>query len=181
VNSTVTITLNEGPKTAVIPDGLVGKDVDDVEKTLEDELNFTNVKTVAAKSEDPSDKPNEVLRIRPAEGTTVPLDEEITVTYATGESEVPNFVGVTAARARELADQAGFPDPSFTEEESDQPAGTVIDQNPNAGKRVDRDTRIRLTLAKAPEPEPEPPDPEPTQTPTPTPTETVPTPTVTPT
>ena len=56
VNSTVTITLNEGPKTAVIPDGLVGKDVDDVEKTLEDELDFTNVQTVAAKSEDPDDQ-----------------------------------------------------------------------------------------------------------------------------
>ena len=56
VNSTVTITFNEGPKTAVIPDDLVGKDVDDVEKTLEDELDFTNVKTVAAKSEDPDDQ-----------------------------------------------------------------------------------------------------------------------------
>ena len=182
VNSSVTITVNEGPKTAVIPDGLVGKDVDDVEKTLENELDFTNVKTVAAKSEDPEDKPNEVLRISPKPGSTVALDEEITVTYATGESDVPNFVGVTAARARELADQAGFPEPRFSEEESNQPAGTVIDQSPNAGKRVDRETRIRLTLARAPEPEPEPTDPPDPPDPTPTPTETTaaPTPSSTP-
>ena len=160
VNSTVTITLNEGPKTADIPDGLVGKDVDDVEKTLEEELDFTNVKTVAAKSEDPGDKPNEVVKISPKEGSTVALDAEITVTYATGESEVPNFVGLTASRARDLADQAGFPDPSFTERESDEPEGTVIDQSPNAGKKVDRGTAIKLTLAKEPEPEPDP-DPDP--------------------
>jgi serine/threonine-protein kinase len=177
VDSTVTITLNEGPKTAVIPEGLVGQDVDDVEKTLEKELEFTNVKTVAAKSEDPDDKPNEVIRIRPEPGSTVPLDEEITVTYATGESEVPDFVGVTASRARELADQAGFPEPSFTERESDQPAGTVIAQSPKAGRKADRDTKIKLVLAKEPEPDPEPPDP--TSTPTSTPT-TTPTPTVTP-
>ena len=156
----------------MIPDGLVGKDVDEVEKTLEDELDFTNVKTVAAKSEDPEDKPNEVIRIRPKGGSTVPLDEEITITYATGESEVPNFVGVTEARARELADQAGFPEPRFAEGESDQPEGTVIDQSPNAGRRVDRDTRIKLVLAKEPAPEPGPTTPDPTVTttsPTPTP------------
>ena len=51
VNSIVTITLNEGPKTATIPDGLVGQDVKDVKNALED-LKFSNVKTVAAKSED---------------------------------------------------------------------------------------------------------------------------------
>ena len=128
-------------------------------------LDFTNVKTVAAKSEDPGDKPNEVVKISPKEGSTVALDAEITVTYATGESEVPNFVGLTASRARDLADQAGFPDPSFTERESDEPEGTVIDQSPNAGKKVDRGTAIKLTLAKEPEPEPDP-DPDPTPTPT---------------
>jgi serine/threonine-protein kinase len=178
VNSEVTITLNEGPKTAVIPDGLVGKDVDDVEKTLEDELDFTNVQTVAAKSEDPDTKPNEVVKISPKEGSNVALDTEITITYATGESEVPDFVGLTASRARDLADQAGFGEPSFTDRESDEPAGTVIDQTPNAGKKVDRDTDIKLVLAKEPEPEPEP-DPDPTTTP-PTTEPTVPTPTATP-
>ena len=176
VNSTVTITLNEGPKTAEIPNGLVGKDVDDVEKTLEDELDFTNVQTVAAKSEDPDTKPNEVVKISPKEGSTVALDAQITITYATGESEVPNFVGLTASRARDLADQAGFGDPSFTDRESDQPEGTVIDQSPNAGKKVDRDTDIKLVLAKEPEPDP----PEPTETETSTPTATPPTPTATP-
>ena len=86
-------------------------------------------------------KPNEVVKISPKEGSTVALDAKITVTYATGKSEVPNFVGLTASRARDLADQAGFADPSFTERESDAAGGTVIDQSPNAGKKVDRGDR----------------------------------------
>ena len=164
----MTVTLNEGPETAVIPDNLVGKDVDDVENDLQDR-NFTNVVAVAAKSENPDTKPNEVLKISPKEGSTVALDAKITVTYATGKSEVPNFDGLPRQRAIEVADEAGFDEPSFKEKTSDAPEGTVIAQNPDAGEKVDRDTKISLTLAKAPVTTPSPtPTPEPT-TPTPIP------------
>jgi serine/threonine-protein kinase len=177
VDSTVTLTLNEGPKTAVIPDNLIGKDVDDVEQNLA-ELNFSNVEAIAAKSEDADTKPNEVLRISPREGATVALDARITVTYATGKSEVPNFDGLPRQRAIETADEFGFDEPEFTEKTSDAPAGTVIAQSPKAGERVDRDTEIELTLAKAPaeeeddDDEPTPAPTEVTPTPTPTPSET---------
>jgi eukaryotic-like serine/threonine-protein kinase len=176
VGSTVIITLNEGPKSAKIPDGLVGQDVQDVENALED-LKFSNVRTVAAKSEDPDTQPGEVTSISPKEGSTVPLDSRITVTYATGESEVPNFEGLSRDAAIREARQAGFGEPDFAEEESSKPAGTVIAQNPEAGARVDRDTTIKLTLAIAPPPPPSPTTQEPTQTQTTTPT----TPTATPT
>ena len=72
------ITLNEGPKTGTIPDGLVGEDVKDVEDTLDD-LKFSNVDTKAAKIEDSDTQPGEVLSISPKEGSTVPLDSKITV------------------------------------------------------------------------------------------------------
>ena len=162
VASTVTVTLNEGPETAIIPDNLVGKDVDDVENDLQDRK-FTNVVAVAAKSENPDTKPKEVLKISPKEGSTVALEAKITVTYATGKSEVPNFDGLPRQRAIEVADEAGFDEPSFKEKTSDAPAGTVIAQSPEAGDKVDRDTKISLTLAKAPVVTPSP-------TPTPTPT-----------
>ena len=132
VASTVTLTLNEGPETAVIPDNLVGKDVDDVENDLQDR-NFTNVVAVAAKSENPDTKPNEVLKISPKEGSTVALEAKITVTYATGKSEVPNFDGLPRQRAIEVADEAGFDEPSFKEKTSDAPEGTVIAQSPERG------------------------------------------------
>ena len=177
VGSTVVITLNAGPQTGTIPEGLVGQDVKDVEGALED-LKFTNVQRSKAKSEDPDTRPGEVISISPREGSTVPLDSKITIRYATGKSEVPDFDGLSRAAAIREARDAGFGEPVFSERESSQPAGTVIGQNPDAGATVDRDTTIRLTLATSPSP-PEPPPTtnapteEPTTTkPSPTPTET---------
>ncbi|HEU4909979.1 MAG TPA: Stk1 family PASTA domain-containing Ser/Thr kinase, partial [Propionibacteriaceae bacterium] len=155
VNSTVTITVNEGPKTATIPKGLVGQDRKDAEAALDD-LKFSNVTSKAAKSEDPGTKPGEVISISPNEGETVPLDTKITIRYATGKSKVPDFDGLTRAAAIRVANEAGFDDPTFVERESSQPAGTVIAQNPAADTKADRDTNIRLVLATAPSP-PEPP------------------------
>ena len=175
-NSTVTITLNEGPKTGTIPDGLVGQDVDEVKNAL-DELKFSNVNTVAAKSEGSDTQPGEVISISPKEGSAVPLDSKITVRYATGKSEVPNFEGLTRGAAIREARDAGFGEPQFSERESSKPAGTVIAQSPDAGATVDRDTRIQLTLATAPPPPPPPTTEQPTESPTASTTQPTPTPT----
>jgi eukaryotic-like serine/threonine-protein kinase len=177
VDSTVTITLNEGPKTGTIPNGLVGQDRDDVEKALDD-LKFTNVTSKAAKSEKPNTQPGEVISISPDEGEVVPLDTKITIRYATGKSEVPNFDGLSRAAAIREAKDAGFDEPRFSERQSSKPAGTVIAQTPQAGATVDRDTTIKLTLAV----EPTPPSPPPTtKSPTEPPTTEPPTPTPSPT
>ena len=133
-------------------------DVNEVKKALED-ADFSNVNAVRAKSENPDTKPGEVIKISPKEGSTVPLEDEITVTYATGKSKVPNFDGLNRAAAIRTANEAGFGEPAFTERESKKLAGTVISQDPKAGDSVDRDTTIKLVLAKAP----------PTPTPRPTP------------
>jgi beta-lactam-binding protein with PASTA domain/tRNA A-37 threonylcarbamoyl transferase component Bud32 len=179
VGSTVIITLNQGPQTGTIPDGLVGQDVKDVEAALDD-LKFTNIQKSKAKSEDPDTKPGEVISISPKEGSTVPLDSKITVRYATGKSEVPNFEGLSRGAAIRQARDAGFGEPAFSERESSQPAGTVIAQSPDAGATVDRDTTIRLTLATSPAP-PKPPPTTKSPTEEPTTTKPSPTPTETPT
>jgi serine/threonine-protein kinase len=179
VGSTVIISLNEGPKTGTIPDNLVGQDIKDVKNSLKD-LKFTNIDQKAARSENPDTKPGEVIRISPKEGSTVPLDSKITVTYATGKSEVPNFDGLSRSAAVRQANEAGFGDPTFVEKETSKGTpGTVISQNPQAGANVDRDTTIRLTLAVQPPPPTTPPpttepptEPPTTKPPTPTPTPT---------
>ena len=152
VDSTVTITLNAGPKTGKIPEDLVGKDVDDVTNDL-DEADFTNVDTKAAKEEDPDTDPNEVLSVSPKSGSTAALDTKITVTYATGKSPVPDFFGLVESRAVDLARESGFSTPEIvTEVSAESPAGTVIRQNPPKGKVVDRTAKIRLVIAAAPPP-----------------------------
>ena len=99
----------------------------------------------------------------PKSGSTVPLSTKVTITYATGESSVPNLVGVTRERAESDAEDAGFK-VRFTEVETEkQPAGLVLSQDPDAGTELARGETIALVVAKAPKPKP---------TPTPTPTQT---------
>jgi beta-lactam-binding protein with PASTA domain len=170
VGSTVTITVNKGPETGTIPDGLIGRDRNDVEDRLDD-AGFDSVDQKAASSEPGDAKAGEVLSVSPKEGSSVPLSTKVTVTYATGESAVPNLVGVTRERAEDDAEDAGFK-VRFTEVETDeQPAGLVISQDPDAGTKLARGETVALEVAKAPKPKP---------TPTPTPTQTTAPPSTTP-
>jgi serine/threonine-protein kinase len=179
-NSKVTLTLNVGPKTATVPDDLVGSDVDAAAKKLED-AGFTNVTKKAAGSESNDAKEDQVLRVDPGEGDTAALDDEITLTFATGESEVPVLTGKTAAQAISDAKTAGFTRVrTVTETTSEETADVVFKQNPEAGRREKRDKQITITVAKAPAPQPPSPTPTPTPSPTPTPGKQSPTPGSTP-
>ena len=154
-NSVVGVTVNDGPKSASIPDGLVGKNVDNVEKTLA-KAGFDNVSKTAAKTEDSGAKEDEVLSVSPSEGTLTPLADQVTLTYATGKSVVPDFSGVTEDAAKRLASEAGFQKaPTFTQQISTNDlAGTVISQTPAANTKAGRKDTIKLVIAQAPEPTP---------------------------
>ena len=179
VNSSVTITVNQGPETGTIPDGLVGKD----RKAAEDRLNdagFDSVEAKAASSEPNDAKAGQVLSVSPKEGSTVALSAKVTLTYATGESTVPNLVGVNRDRAEADAKSAGFK-VRFTEEETDeQPPGLVTSQDPDSGSMLARGETISVVVAVAPKPTPTPtPTPPPTSAPPSTPTTPTPAPTPT--
>jgi beta-lactam-binding protein with PASTA domain len=172
--SAVTITVNDGPESAKIPGGLVGEDKDDVEKTLR-AAGFTNVDTNAAASEDTSAKEGEVLSVSPEEGTTTPLADRVTVTYATGKSAVPDVGGFPQAAAEKALRDAGFTKVSVTRQVSSQPAGTVVTQNPDAGSNASRSATVKLvvaTPATAPSTPPPSTPSEPTTSPSPDPTST---------
>ncbi len=154
-NSTVTITVNKGPKSAAIPDGLVGRSRSDAKDRLE-RAGFTDVKETAATTEPVDATRNEVLSVRPAEGSTAALSDEVTLTYATGESEVPNLTNRTEDQAQTDAEAAGFKTRSVTRRTNSEPEGLVIGQNPDAGSRLTRGETITITVA----------EPKPTQAPT---------------
>jgi eukaryotic-like serine/threonine-protein kinase len=169
-DSTVTITVNDGPKTAKIPTGLVGDDVADAEAELK-KKKFSNVTTKEAPAEPSDASENEVLLVTPSEGMTVPLDQKITLTYATGKSKVPVLTGKTPAQAESDARAAGFTKFKREQVETDAAtAGVVFDQNPDAGTTVPRSTTISYKVAVS-KPVPPPPtvtttEPAPSQTPT---------------
>ena len=166
LNSTVTITINRGPKSAAIPNGLVGEKRSEVKNALE-KAGFTNITETPAQSEPISAVKDEVLSLTPGEGTTIALDQQISISYATGKSPVPNLVNRTEGQAEQDAQAAGF-DTKSVSKESDQPAGLVIGQNPTAGTRLDRGDSITITVAKPkPTPPPTTPPPVPPVTPPP--------------
>jgi eukaryotic-like serine/threonine-protein kinase len=166
VNSTVQITVNDGPKTGKIPTGLKGKSLDAVTKAL-DKAKFTNVVTEPA-AKDPTDaKPNEVVSISPPAGSTIALDDKITVKYATGKSKVPVMTGKTPAQAESDARAVGFSKFKRIEEPSSETAGVVFAQDPAAGTIVSRATTITYRVA-IPKPSPTPTDTQ-SEPPSPTP------------
>jgi beta-lactam-binding protein with PASTA domain len=165
------VTVNDGPESAEIPGGLVGEDVDDVEKTLRD-AGFTDVQTEPASTEDTSAKEGQVLSVSPDPGTSTPLTDRVTVSYATGKSKVPDVTQFPQAAAEKALRDAGFTKVSVSREISSQAAGTVVSQDPDAGTEASRSSRVRLVVASAaPAPSTPPsPEPQPSDTPTPSPT-----------
>jgi eukaryotic-like serine/threonine-protein kinase len=160
---------------AKIPSGLEGKDVDDAKAILE-EAKFTNVVAKAAEEEPTDATANEVLSVSPPEGSSVPFNQRITLSYATGKSRVPVLTGKTPTQAESDAREAGFSNFNRDDQVSDEQSGVVFAQSPKAGSVVARDTQISYKVAVAkPAPEPEP-QPQPTTTvtttaPAPTPTQ----------
>lgn len=166
IGTLVEITVNIGPPMGTIPD-VVGNDKDDVVKELND-LGFTNVQAAPATSEPDDARANQVLSISPEPGDEVALDTRITVTYASGMSELPRVIGLTEAEARDALKASGFTRVKVQEEESTQPPGTVLAQDPNPFSQQKRSTTITLVVAVAPPP----PEPTPSDSPSPSPSET---------
>jgi len=171
-NSTVKVEINVGPKQATIPDDLVGENVKKVEAALKDAgFSSDDITRQDAQQPEPLDaEKGDVLAIDPDEGTTVSLDTKITLTVATGKSEVPNLMGKQAGPAEDDAAAAGFKTSTKQVVNKDNPPGIVIAQSYDEGTLLKRGTTIVLTVAKAP------PSPSPTPTPTPPATPSSPTP-----
>ena len=161
--STVKVEINVGPKQATIPEDLVGKKAKKVERLLEDAgFDPDNIKREDAQQPEPLDaKKGDVLAIDPQEGSTVAADSEITLTVATGKSQVPNLMGKQADAAEQDAENAGFHTQVKTVIDNDNPEGIVVSQSYSEGTLVERGTTIVISVAKHSEPSPSP-------TPTPT-------------
>ena len=146
--SEVSFDVNTGPQTQLIPFGLRERPYQEVVAELR-ALGFTTVNADIDPNEPVTAAADEVTALNPAEGAEVPKDTPIKVLYATGESVVPNFAGMTEDQARTEANNLGFTDIRTSSEPSDATPGTVISQKPERGERVSRDTRIQLVLAEA--------------------------------
>ena len=156
--TTVEVEVNIGPKTATVPDDLVGKKAKRVENQLADAgFDKDNIERVDPSQPEPLDaEKNQVLAIDPEEGETVATSSDITLTVATGKSEVPDLTGMLEDRASRTAESAGFRTKVVEKEDEFNAAGTVIEQDVEAGSQLERGSTIEIVVAKEP-PEPTPP------------------------
>lgn len=162
-NGTVTIQLCGGKPEVRVPAGLKGsKRESAIARLTEAKLKY-DIKTVNDEASE-----DEVLKVDPPEGESVPENTKITLTVSNGKvREVPDVVGLSQEEATRVLRNDGFTVvvQNGPEVPADQ-AGKVTDQSPNGKEKKPTGTRVTIKVSQ-PEPET---DPTPTVTPTGTPT-----------
>jgi eukaryotic-like serine/threonine-protein kinase len=161
--ATVTITVSTGKPMTSVP-AVVGQDRATARSTLESANLVANF--VEKESDEPKDQ---VIETDPAAGEEVPEGTKVTVYFSDGPEKVPDVVGMTQDAAEQALKQAGFKAFVTTSNDTDEPKGEVINQNPEGGSEQPEGTSVTIVVSSFEEP---------TETPTPTPSDT---PTVLPT
>ena len=147
--------VSSGAPQVEVPD-VVGDNRFDAESTLQAE--GLRVRFEERASDEPADQ---VLETDPAPGTAVAENTRVTVFWSTGPQEVPDVVGETEQRARQLIEQAGFEVFVTEDTTTEAEAGTVLQQNPPAGRPQDQGSSVTIVVSRYEPPETETPTPSP--------------------
>ena len=146
---TITVTVSKGNK-----DGLeevpkfTGKHYEDAVKIL-DKYNIE----YEIISDESSDQPEGyVISQTPKAGKKLTSSTKVklyvNMTKDDEELErVPKIVGLDSADAKSEVESSGFTWGSVTEQESDEPKGTVISQSPDAGSEIKKGYRINVVIS----------------------------------
>ncbi|HRY08634.1 MAG: Stk1 family PASTA domain-containing Ser/Thr kinase [Actinobacteria bacterium] len=159
VGEAVTVTVSAGKQQTQVPplEGLTN--LDDVRTALKDaKLELGNVKQVES-----GEPEGLVLNQDPAAFTTVDVGSKVNIEVSTGVVEVPGVIGFTQSAATSALSRAGL-DVRVVTASSDQPSGTVTNQDPAEGSQVKKGTTVTITVSSGPAPTQ---PPTPTETPTP--------------
>ncbi|MEV7558720.1 Stk1 family PASTA domain-containing Ser/Thr kinase [Streptomyces sp. NPDC089795] len=112
--------------------------------------NNVDLKVVKGPDAPCADQPKgNVCKQSPAAGEKVDEGSTVTVTVSTGAPKVTviNVQSLSFEEAEKQLKEAGF-QVDRKPQESDRPAGTVLEQNPKSGTEAERNTVVMLTVAK---------------------------------
>ena len=141
---TVTVTTSAGQRAQPVPD-TKGMNRRDAERALED-----GGFSVGVVSQQPSDAPRgTVLESTPAGGSSAPSGP-VALVISSGPASVvlPNVIGRPYADARSTLEQLGLVvSGSGLDSASTRPAGTVVAQEPSAGRTVPSGSSVGLRLS----------------------------------
>ncbi|MEV0260566.1 Stk1 family PASTA domain-containing Ser/Thr kinase [Streptomyces sp. NPDC050617] len=142
----VKVVMSKGVEKVSVPP-VTGLSLNDATSTLKDK-GFK----VEQKQEESEKTPNTVLNQDPASGSKQEKGATVTLTIAQAPQTktVPPVVGKSWEDASKQLTDVGFT-PQKQEQESDQPAGTVIKQSPDGNTQAQPNSTVTLTVAKAAE------------------------------
>ena len=145
----VDLVVGVGPDTVTVPPVL--NQTVDVARSQLDDAGFTG----AVNTEQADDLAPEgtVIEVDPAVGAAVAPDTDVNLTVSDGDAPIPPVSGDQAAATQALR-AAGFTNITPQQEESDQPAGTVLGTTPPANTQATAESEIVLRVSTGPaEPE----------------------------
>ena len=145
--ATVTLSVSTGPESRTVP-SVSGQEAEDAQKALI-KAGFT----VELKERSSSDrKEGVVIYTDPRSGEEAPFGSRVRIFVSTGPPQVtvPDVIGVTENSAESQLGDAGLA-VARKEQESDQPEGQVLAQDPVAGKKIDKGSRVTITVSKGQE------------------------------
>jgi eukaryotic-like serine/threonine-protein kinase len=153
-NAVVDVTYSSGPGAVAVPT-LVGL----TQQQAVDAIVAAGLTTgpITQKSQ-PGAPAGTVVDSNPKSGVSVAKGTAVSLVVSSGLVPVPNVVGETEIQAKADLANAGFIPAVISLTTSGAPAGTVVSQNPAAGKPFGQNKTVTITVAVAPPP---------TQTPTP--------------
>ena len=154
----VTLTVSLGIQSVTVPDV-----TNYLQADAEQQLKNLGVSVLVTQAVEPTVASGSVIRTDPAAGSQVAAGSTVVVYVSRPQvsttAKVPSLVGLSSVNdARTLLVQNKLGLGSTTEQYSDQPAGTIIAQNPAAGSTVKVNSRVSVTVSAGPEPEPEAPE-----------------------
>ncbi|MEU7697269.1 Stk1 family PASTA domain-containing Ser/Thr kinase [Streptomyces sp. NPDC015492] len=144
--STIQVFVSEGAPLAEVPD-VQEQSQERAEKTLKDK-GFK----VKVEQEESDEDPGTVLRQNPDGGTKAERNSEVTITVAKQKLlQLPDVKTRSYDQAVQQLNGVGFTNITREDVDSDQPAGTVVDQTPQGPSDQSKETRITLKVSKGPQ------------------------------
>jgi len=143
---TVLLTVSSGPPRETVPD-VVGATEESAVESLEEAGFETEVSKAFSER-----RVGVVVRQEPDAGENLREGATVALTVSRGREPVtvPDVVGTTSSEATATLREAGL-EANVVPVPSEEPAGSVVAQNPGAGQEAKRGDTIRLNVARTPD------------------------------
>ena len=148
-DSTITLTMSDGPAPIDVPD-VTTQDFDAAKTTLEN-AGFKVKKNDISSS---TEEEGTVTKQDPAGNTKAQKNTTITLSVVTTVTKtVPSVVGKDFEEAKQQLEAIGFTVARAEKDDDSQPENQVLSQDPTAGSQAAPESQVTLTVAKTPDKE----------------------------